>query len=142
MWPKVVAPINPGVYRLEWDMVSGSYWFSEGYGGWPTQAITVSVQQSPDMVVLPYIKNDGNWISVISIHNPSTVGWALANVTYITANGAVDSTFSYPISPTAVVTSTPPFGFFGKAVVAAAQDIDVEVQPSPEQIFLPLVLKN
>jgi hypothetical protein len=37
---------------------------------------------------------------------------------------------------------TPLADFFGSAWVAANRDITVSVYPEPEQVFLPLALKN
>ncbi len=139
---KVVAPFYPGTYTLKWDMVSETYWFSEGYGGWPTQNVVVNVQPSADLVFLTYIRNSGGWVSTITVRNNSTSVWASADVTYIAAGGAIHSSTSYLIPPSGVGTATPPPGFFGSAVVAATQDITVNVQPSPKQVFLPLALKN
>jgi len=139
---KVVAPFSPGVYTLKWDMVSeGFFWFSDqGSVSWPTQNVTVNVQPSADLVHLPYVKNSGGWVSTITIHNNSSSS-AEVDVTYMTG-GRTDSTFAYVISAYGTTNMTPPAGFFGSAWVAANRDITVSVYPEPEQVFLPLTLKN
>jgi len=141
---KVVAPFSPGTYALKWDMMSEwpsePWWFSTQFDGWPTQDITVNVQPSPGLAHLPFVQNSGGWVSTISIHN-NTGYWALADVTYV-SGGDTDSSFSYWVSPYGTTNVTPPSGFIGSAWVAADRDIAVSVSPEPEQVFLPLALKD
>ncbi|RLC76516.1 MAG: hypothetical protein DRJ03_28530 [Chloroflexi bacterium] len=139
---KVVAPFSPGVYTLKWDMVSeGSFWFSDqGSVSWPTQNVAINVQPSADLVHLPYVKNSSGWISTITIHNNSSSA-AEVDVTYM-AGGRTDSSFSHVVSAYGTINVTPPVGFFGSAWVAADRDITVSVSPEPEQVFLPLALKD
>lgn len=139
---KVVAPFNPGVYTLKWDMVSeGFLWFSDqGSVSWPTQNVIVNVQPSADLVHLPYVKNSGGWVSTITIRNNSSSS-AEVDVTYM-AGGRTDSSFAYVIPAYGTTNVTPLAGFFGSAWVAANRDITVSVYPEPEQVFLPLILKN
>ncbi len=138
----VVAPWSPGVYRLEWDMRSGEYWFSQGYGGWPTQAITVNVQTSPDLVVLPCVSNQGSWVSTISIHNPDTTEWLSADVSYVTVQNNMVSVASYDVGPGDTLFATPPDGFWGIAVIGASREIDASVYPICKRLFLPIVIRK
>ncbi len=138
----LVAPFSPGEYTLKWDMISeGFFWFSDQYGlDWPTQDVSINVQASADLVHLAYVKNSGGWVSIISIHNNSD-STAQVDVTYV-AGGRTDSSFSYVISAYGTRNVTPPLDFVGSAWIAADRDITVSVEPEPEQVLLPLALKD
>jgi hypothetical protein len=52
---KVLAPLQPGTYVLKWDMVKeGVTWFG-WQQNWPTQEVTVSVQQAASVAYLPVV---------------------------------------------------------------------------------------
>jgi hypothetical protein len=136
----VVAPWSPGVYRLEWDMRSSEYWFSQSYGGWPTQAITVTVQASPGFEVLPCVSNRNNWVSTVSLHNPSSTAWLSADISYVTTQNNMVDVASYDIGPGNTITATPPEGFWGIAVIGASQDVDASISPTCKRIFLSMVI--
>ena len=139
----VVAPFNPGVYTLKWDMVLADLlWFSEQYDGWPTQDVTVTVQASPDLEVLPCVSNRDNWHSTISIHNPSATEWLSVDVSYITLQNDIVSVTSYDVGPNSTLSATPPDGFWGMAVIGASHDIEASVYPTCNQLFLSMVVRG
>lgn len=52
---RVLAPLQPGTYVLKWDVVKeGVTWFN-WQQNWPTQEVTVNVQQAPGVVYLPIV---------------------------------------------------------------------------------------
>ncbi len=52
---RVLAPLQSGTYVLKWDVVKeGVTWFN-WQQNWPTQEVTVNVQQAPGVVYLPIV---------------------------------------------------------------------------------------